>query len=102
LEEAGHTRYQQADCAETNERLVEAMDNEIVTRLAEWKIVDDEFTSFEGSEWDNTIGELALEWGAKVLYCLRDEMQIRRSGYEMYLEAYEGQTLAWQCVQIID
>ena len=82
-------------------QLVQRMSEEIDARLSAWIATDNEFSQIEGLEWDVMTGELALEWGAKVIHCLRDEVQVRRMGHKNYLDAYEGRRLAWQCIEVI-
>jgi len=74
---------------------------EIDVRLATWILHDNEFEKFEGSECETMIGELALEWGAKIIHCLRDEVRVRQRGCTYYLDAYKGKMLAWQSIDII-
>jgi len=62
---------------------------------------NDEFERHEGPEWEAMTGELTLEWGAKIIYCLRDEVRVRQMGHANYLEAYEGGQLAWQSIEVI-
>jgi hypothetical protein len=69
--------------------------------LATWILHDNEFEQFGGPEWEMMTGELALEWGAKIIYCLRDEVRVRQLGREYYLEAYKGEQLAWQSINVI-
>ena len=69
---------------------------EIDARLETWIIRDREFERLEGLGWEITTGELALEWGAKIIHCLKDEVCVRQIGYAHYLEAYKRGQLAWQ------
>ena len=62
---------------------------EIGAHLATWNIHDSKFKGFEGSEWETMIGKLALEWGAKVIHCLKDEVGVWQVGYTHYLEGYD-------------
>ena len=101
LEEQGHERYKISTDDESNTVLVRRMLEEIDVRLATWIIHDEQFEQLEGLEWEVMTGELALEWGAKIIYFLRDEVFVRRKGCAAYLEAYEGGQLAWQSVDMI-
>jgi hypothetical protein len=101
LEDAGHKRYEQFS-SEANPRLAKSMEREVEARLMEWTAGYEQFAYFEGSDWDIMVRDLAVEWGAKVLYCLRDEARLRRSGYDKYLTAYKDQTLKWQCIKVVD
>ena len=74
---------------------------EIDVRLSTWIIKDSEFAQLEGPEWEVMTAELALEWGAKIIHCLRDEIRVREMGHANYLEAYEGEQLAWQSIDVI-
>jgi len=74
---------------------------EIDVRLSTWITKDNEFAQLEGPEWEVMTGELALEWGAKIIHCLRDEIRVRETGHANYLEAYEGGRLAWQSIDVI-
>jgi len=85
----------------SNGNLVGGMLEEIDVRLATWILHDNEFEKFEGPEWETMIGELALEWGAKIIHCLRDEVRVRQRGCTYYLDAYKGKKLAWQSIGII-
>jgi hypothetical protein len=98
LEEQGHKRH---GISMDDGQLVRRMSEEIDARLSAWIATDNEFSQIEGLEWDVMTGELALKWGAKVIHCLRDEVQVRRMGHKNYLDAYEGRRLAWQCIEVI-
>ena len=100
IEEQGHGRRKLSRDDEENGRLVREMLDEVDARLAQWIDCDDKFERFEGSEWETMAGELALEWGAKVIHCLKDEIRARQKGHLHYLEAYEGRQLAWQCIEV--
>jgi hypothetical protein len=100
IEEQGHGRRKLSRDDEENERLVHEMSDEIDVRLAQWIECDKEFEQFEGSEWETMTGKLALEWGAKVIHCLKDEVRARREGHIHYLEVYEGGHLAWQSIDV--
>lgn len=102
LEGQGHERRKLIADENSNGGLVRDMLEEIEARLTTWIIHDNEFEEFEGSEWEVMTGELALEWGAKVIHCLKDEVCVRQIGYAHYLEAYERGQLAWQSIDIIE
>ena len=101
LEEQGHERRKLSADDILNQNLVGRMLEEIDMRLATWILHDNEFEQFEGPEWEMMAGELALEWGAKIIYCLRDEVRVRQLSCNYYLEAYEGGCLAWQSIDVI-
>jgi hypothetical protein len=101
LEEQGHERRRLSMEDGSSRNLVQAMLEEIDMRIATWIIHNNEFEQFEGSEWETMKGELALEWGAKIIHCLRDEVWVRQLGCTRYLEAYESGGLAWQSIDVI-
>jgi hypothetical protein len=101
LEEQGHERRKLSVDDISNRNLVGGMLEEIDMRLATWILHDNEFEQFEGPEWETMTSELALEWGAKIIYCLRDEVRVRQLGRNYYLEAYKGERLAWQSIDVI-
>ena len=101
LEEQGHERYEISTDDESNGELVRRMLEEIDVRLATWIIRNEQFEQLEGPEWEVMTGELALEWGAKIIDFLRDEVCMRQTGRVAYLEAYEGRRLAWQSVDMM-
>ncbi|KIM90170.1 hypothetical protein PILCRDRAFT_765680 [Piloderma croceum F 1598] len=101
LEERGHERRKLSMDDESSRNLVQAMLEEIDVRLATWITHDNEFERFTGSEWEITTRELALEWGAKIIHILRDEVRVRQLGCAHYVEAYESGRLAWQSIDVI-
>jgi hypothetical protein len=101
LEEQGHERRKLSTDERTSGELLQRMLEEIDVRLSTWVTKDNEFAQLEGSEWEVMTGELALEWGAKIIHCLRDEIRVRETGHANYLEAYEGGRLAWQSIDVI-
>jgi len=101
LEKQGHERHKLSTDDESNKALVQIMLDEIDVRLASWIIHDNKFSQLEGLEWEMMTGELGLEWGAKIIYFLRDEVQVRQTGCAAYLEAYEGGQLAWKSIDVI-
>jgi len=101
LEERGDERHKLSTDDESSRNLVQAMLEEIDVRLATWITHDNEFEQFTGSEWEITTRELALEWGAKIIHILRDEVRVRQLGCAHYVEAYESGRLAWQSIDVI-
>lgn len=101
LEKQGHNQHKLTIDDISNRDLVQGMLEEIDVRLASWILHDDKFEHLEGSEWEIMTGELALEWGAKVIYCMRDEVRVRQLGCASYLEAYECGRLGWQSIDVI-
>ena len=101
LEAQGHERHKLSIDGDSNQDLVQGMVKEIDMRLATWTTYDYEFEQLEGLGWEVMTGELALEWGAKVIYCLRDKVRVRQLGHTHYLEAYKNGCLAWQSVDVI-
>ena len=101
LEEQGHERHGLSKDNKSSSILVRAMLEEIDARLATWIIHDNEFEQLVGPEWEITTRELALEWGAKIIHCLRDEVRVRQLGCTYYLEAYKGERLVWQSINVI-
>jgi len=87
---------------EVNGNLVQEMLGEIDARLGPWIDYDKKFEQLDGSEWEIVMGELTLEWGAKIIHCLEDVVWVRQMGHTCYLEAYEGRQLAWQCIGILE
>jgi hypothetical protein len=102
LETQGYDRHNLSVNDEVNGNLVQEMLGEIDARLGPWINYDKKFEQLDGSEWEIVMGELALEWGAKIIHCLEDEVQVRQMGRTCYLEAYEGRQLAWQCIGILE
>ena len=101
LEEQGRERHKLSTDDKTSGELLQRMLEEIDVRLSTWIIKDREFAQLEGSGWEVMTAELALEWGAKIIHCLRDEIRVREIGHANYLEAYEGGRLAWQSIDVI-
>ena len=101
LEEQGHKRHNLSIDDKSNRNLVQVMLEEIDARLATWIIYYNKFEQLEGLEWEVMTSELALEWGAKVIFTLRDEVRVRQLGYSQYLAAYASGGLAWQLINLI-
>ena len=101
LEEQGHERRKLSTDERTSGEMLQRMSEEIDVRLSSWIIEDKKFAQLEGLDWEVMTGELALEWGAKIIHCLKDEIRVREMGHANYLEAYEGGQLAWQSIDVI-
>lgn len=102
LEKQGYDQHGLSVNDEVNGNLVQEMLGEIDARLVPWIDYDKKFEQLDGSEWEILMGELALEWGVKIIHCLEDEVRVRQMGRARYLEAYEGRQLAWQCIGIFE
>ncbi|GBE83268.1 hypothetical protein SCP_0503160 [Sparassis crispa] len=62
---------------------------EVSARMAVWQC------SFEAARGD-TIGDLYLEWGAKIICCLTKELDVRLGGLSVYDEAHRNVDLPFQ------
>jgi len=102
LEKMGVERYREAAEVETNVAMIESMRREIATRLVQWDTQYEAYQDFEGSELDGTVGDVALNWGARQVVSLEDELHTRARGVDVYLEAYRKKKLAWQCITVIE
>lgn len=102
LERTGAERYQEAAEVDANTEMIKMMRREIETRLVQWSAKYEAFQNFEGSELDMVVGDIALNWGAKLVFCLEDELQTRTQGLDAYLGAYKAKELAWQCIAIVE
>ena len=101
LEEQGHKRHNLSIDDKSNRNLVQVMLEEIDAWLAIWIIYYNKFEQLEGLEWEVMTSELALEWGAKVIYTLRDEVRVSQLGYSQYLAAHARGGLSWQLIDLI-
>ena len=55
--------------------MVQKMLDEIDAWLTLWINYDEKkYEQLDGSEWEIVMGELTLEWGARVIHCLEDEV----------------------------
>ena len=87
LEEQGHKQHNLLIDNKSNRNLAQVMLEEVDAQLATWIIYDNKFVQLEGLERKVMTSVLALWWGLKVIYTLRDEVWVRQLGYAQYLEA---------------
>ncbi len=95
---AATTRYERwtLDPIENVQRRVTG---EIARRVAAWVELrecdwdQDDYYEDDGDETD--LRELALNWGAKLVYMLLDEWGIRSRGLHEYQEAWDTKNLPW-------
>jgi len=44
--------------------------------------------------------ELCVEWGAKVIFGMHEELELRSRGWDIYHASYIAEELAWQNVNV--
>lgn len=94
--EAGRNRYDQwTQCAWVDENVL-AVQQEIDCRLRAWESARIEVDACKGEH--RSIGEVWLEWGAKIVCSLVVELRVRNVGRSEYDSAFEAGTLPWQCM----
>ena len=71
---------------------------ELEDRIRQWELI-----STHGElhvEQERTVYELCIEWGAKVILGMHQELQARNKGYNFYQASYVAGDLAWQNVNL--
>jgi len=95
-------RYQEAAEADANTKMIEVIKSEVETRLAQWTIQYDAYQKSEGSELETMMEDIAVNWGARQVFSLENELEVRTHGVDAYLKAYREKKLSWQCVPVFE
>jgi hypothetical protein len=87
---------------DANAEMLRTMKREVEARLAKWNAQYDTYQISEGSEFDMMVGDVGVNWGARQVFCLNNELEVRTCGFDVYLEAYREKRLAWQCIAVFE
>lgn len=72
---------------------------EINERLPHWLHLEEQGERFQEG-WTSVMYDLSLEWGARMLYTLHDELVVRGAGYTHYSDMYKQGLLGWQKIEV--
>jgi hypothetical protein len=100
LEVDGQKRYTELVDSEIFEGSTQRLSEEVYDRLAHWLQLEEQEEQFTKSQRTALLYDLSLEWGARILYVLRDELEERRSGLTKFRQVYGKKMLAWQNIHI--
>ena len=98
LREMGQGRYADASRVGGFEASTRRLLEELEDRIRQWELI-----STHGElhvERERTVYELCIEWGAKVILGMHQELQARNKGYNFYQASYVAGDLAWQNVNL--
>lgn len=102
LEVEGRKRFAELVDTEIFEEGTQRLSREVDVRLAHWLQLEEREDQFMNCQRAGLLYDLSLEWGARVLYFLRDELEKRRSGLLNFKRVYMEEKLAWQNISLYD
>lgn len=100
LEVDGQKRYTELVNSEIFEESTQRLSEEVCDRLAHWLRLEEQGEQFTNCRRAALLYGMSLEWGARILYVLRDELEERQSGLTKFRQVYGKKMLAWQNIHI--
>jgi hypothetical protein len=94
LREMGHQRYTEALRAGEFEESTRRLLGELGDRIGQWEHIRDQVKP--SGEREMIVYDLCLEWGAKVIFGMHEELESRNQGWDFYRASYEAKRFAWQ------
>ena len=94
LQEMGRRRYADASRVGGFEASTRLLLLELEDRIVQWEhiCVQGELSG----ERERTVYDLCIEWGAKVIFGVHQELEARNRGWNFYQASYVAGDLAWQ------
>jgi hypothetical protein len=99
LREMGRRRYMEASRPGTFEDSTRRLQEELAARLTQWEGLSGNEESHD-QQAAAMAHDLCMEWGAKIVFGLHDELQSRSQGWVTYNALYAAEGLAWQNIKL--
>jgi hypothetical protein len=98
LREMGRRRYEEASRPGGFKASTRRLLEEIEDRIGQWELIH----AHKEPLWEREriVYELCVEWGAKVIFGMHEELEVRSRGWDVYHSSYMAEGLAWQNVNI--
>jgi hypothetical protein len=96
LREMGQRRYEDASKPGGFKASTGRLLEELEDRIGQWELVH----AYEEppGERERVVYKLCVEWGAKVIFGMHEELEVRSRGWDIYHASYMAEELAWQNV----
>lgn len=102
LQKAGEARFRRSSSQRANRDLMEEIRKEMEARLVKWESASESLEATDGlSDREKAMYRTTMEWGATILYSLRDEALVRARGLRIYHQVYQNKILHWQDINIV-
>jgi len=99
LREMGCQRYMEASRPGAFEDSTRRLQEELAARLTQWEELSGNEESLDQRAAAMAY-DLCMEWGAKIVFGLYDELQSRSQGWVTYKALYAAEGLAWQNIKL--
>jgi hypothetical protein len=99
LREMGRQRYMEASRPGAFEDSTRRLQEELAARLTQWEGLSGNEESHDQCAAAMAY-DLCMEWGAKIVFGLYDELQSRSRGWVTYKALYAAEGLAWQNIKL--
>jgi|SRR5882762_769780 len=98
LREMGIQRYVEASKAGAFGKSTRRLTEELEDRIRQWESL---YSQGEPSgEREMMVYDLCVEWGAKVVFGMHEELESRGRGWDFYRASYVAKRLAWQNINV--
>jgi hypothetical protein len=99
LREMGRQWYMEASRPGAFEDSTRRLQEELAARLTQWEELSGNEASYD--QWAAAMAyDLCMEWGAKIVFGLHDELQSRSRGWVTYKALYAAEGLEWQNIKL--
>ena len=98
LREMGRRRYVDASRPGGFRASTRRLEEELEDRIKQWEVI---YAHEEPSrEQEGILYDLCVEWGAKMIFSMHEELEVRSRGWDIYHTSYMAKELAWQNVNV--
>ena len=66
-------------------------------RIGQWELIH---AHKDSRVQEAMVYDLCVEWGAKVIFGMHEELEVRSRGWDIYHASYMAEELAWQNINI--
>jgi len=71
---------------------------ELKDRIGQWELINAH--EEPSREQEEMVYELCVEWGARVIFGMHEELEVRSRGWDIYHASYMVEELTWQNINV--
>jgi hypothetical protein len=98
LREMGQRRYEDASRPGGFKASTGRLLEELKDRIGQWELINAH--EEPSREQEEMVYELCVEWGARVIFGMHEELEVRSRGWDIYHASYMAEELTWQNINV--